>query len=267
MNTIRILSLPAIVVVAIVLALVANNQSSVSTPQPTMDEVSTEISDRLREVLAPVAAQVPITAITTSEMEGVYQVILANEQVLYINSDGSHFVVGDLYKITDDGLENLSESAKEIAREALNDVRVEEIAKIDPATFIIYPAKGETLATLTVFTDVDCPYCRKMHSEMASYNELGITIRYAAYPRAGLGSNSYNKMVDVWCAEDSQQALTVAKQMKPVLSDACDNPVAEHLALGERVGVLGTPAIITEQGEMIPGYMPAPQLAQQLGIL
>ena len=118
--------------------------------------------------------------------------------------------------------------------------------------------------TVTVFTDVDCPYCARMHQQMADYNGLGIEVRYAAFPRAGVSSPTYDKMVSVWCAADQRTAMTDAKMGTSIEMLSCDNPVREHYETGQRIGVTGTPAIILESGEIVPGYVPPQELARRL---
>jgi thiol:disulfide interchange protein DsbC len=118
--------------------------------------------------------------------------------------------------------------------------------------------------TITVFTDIDCGYCRKLHREIDDYNKENIRVRYLFYPRAGVGSPSYDKAVSVWCADDRKQAMTDAKSGKTLESKSCDNPVKGHLVLGELMGVNGTPAIVLESGELLPGYVPAKRMAQML---
>ena len=118
--------------------------------------------------------------------------------------------------------------------------------------------------TVTVFTDIDCPYCRRLHKEVPAMNELGIKVRYLAFPRAGVHSPSFKEAVSVWCAKNPAQALTDAKAGKKVPEVTCDNPVLQHMALGEQVGVTGTPAMVLEDGRMLPGYIPATRLAQLL---
>jgi thiol:disulfide interchange protein DsbC len=115
--------------------------------------------------------------------------------------------------------------------------------------------------TITVFTDIDCGYCRKLHNEIDAFMAEGIRVRYLFYPRAGLGSPSYQKAVSVWCADDRKQALTDAKAGEPLPEKSCENPVADHMALGEAMGVTGTPAILLENGQLVPGYVPAKRMA------
>jgi thiol:disulfide interchange protein DsbC len=118
--------------------------------------------------------------------------------------------------------------------------------------------------TITVFTDIDCTYCRRLHNEVKQLNDLGVKVRYMAFPRAGAGSEPFSKAVSVWCAEDRQQAITDAKAGQPVPTKNCANPVQAQYEVGQTIGVRGTPAIILENGRMLPGYVPAPELVQQL---
>ena len=125
-------------------------------------------------------------------------------------------------------------------------------------------APEETKYTVTVFTDVDCLYCAKLHREMAALNDYGIKVRYLAFPRAGIHSETYNKMVSVWCADDTQKAMTQAKLNRRVEPKQCKNPVKDHYNMGQLVGVNGTPTMIFDNGELYPGYIPPETLLQAL---
>jgi thiol:disulfide interchange protein DsbC len=132
---------------------------------------------------------------------------------------------------------------------------------------VIFPPQGKVNAVLNIFTDVDCGYCRKLHSEIAEYGKYGIEVRYLAYPREGLQSETAQTMRSVWCSSDPAAALTRAKNSQRIAQRDCPNdPVDAQFAIGRQVGVSGTPAIVTAEGELFPGYIPAPQLAQRLGI-
>lgn len=164
------------------------------------------------------------------------------------------FMEGDLYEVTNGGLINLGERKRNV-------IRAEKIAAIDESEMIIYePADGRK-ATITVFTDVDCPYCRKLHGEIEELNALGIAVRYLAYPRTGLNTETHFKMISTWCAEDPKAMLTSAKRGAGVPPADCDNPIARHYQLGREVGVTGTPALVLEDGTILPGYIPAQTLA------
>ena len=123
-----------------------------------------------------------------------------------------------------------------------------------------------TKTHINVFTDVDCGYCRKLHQEIADINKLGIEVRYLAYPRQGLGTETHRRIASAWCADNPNEALTTLKQGGQIPNKQCDNPIAGQYELGQQVGVTGTPAIVTADGRLLPGYMPAPKLAEALGL-
>ncbi|MBT5032620.1 MAG: DsbC family protein [Proteobacteria bacterium] len=120
---------------------------------------------------------------------------------------------------------------------------------------------------INVFTDVDCGYCRKLHTEVSELNAAGLQVRYMAYPRSGIDSKTYHTMVSVWCSDDQKTALTEAKLGRYPEDATCSNPVSDQYSLGQQVGVTGTPTIITDSGEVIPGYMPSEALLTHLGII
>ena len=120
--------------------------------------------------------------------------------------------------------------------------------------------------TLTVFTDVDCPYCARLHQEVPQLTAAGVKVRYLLFPRAGVGSETYKRSVAVWCAKDRAKALATAKAGGKIDMKTCPNPVDEHLKLGAEVGVEGTPALVFDDGRVVPGYAPAAQLLAALGL-
>lgn len=213
----------------------------------------------IKETLLKAIPTLDITSVEPSEIDGLYRV-LASGQTLFSNKDGSFFVTGELYSAVGGSLVNLSEVKREQDRAA-------KLADIKPGEKIIFPATGTTKAKVAVFTDIDCGYCRKLHKEVPKMNELGIEVSYLAYPRAGVGSGSYDKIVSAWCAKDKLKAMTDAKMGKSIESLTCDNPVAAQFQLGQEMGVTGTPAILLENGALVPGYVPAERLAKLLGVL
>lgn len=209
------------------------------------------------EIRAALSESLPaytITDITEHAESGLYVVRFGNGNTLHTTADGRFFVAGDLYRVESGGVVNETQQAS-LAR--LENTPLEDM--------IVYQAPEEK-THITVFTDVDCGYCRMLHKEMAQLNELGITVRYLAFPRSGVGSHSYNKMVSVWCSDDPKKQLTLAKTGANMPENKCVNPVAEQLALGSSVGVRGTPTIITADGAIIPGYLEAKDLAKELGL-
>lgn len=189
--------------------------------------------------------------IQESPIKGLYLVV-APPRVLYISEDGKYIVDGDIKNLIT-GESHTAAYRKESIAAAI---------KASEKTMITFaPEKDKIKHTVTVFTDMDCYYCQKLHKEIAEYNRLGIEIRYLAYPRMGLESPSYFKSVSVWCANDKKAALTKAKNGEPVKELKCDdNPVATHFTLGKLLGVNGTPALLLENGQLHPGYVPAADL-------
>lgn len=198
---------------------------------------------------------VPISAVSESPVEGLHQVQLENGKVIYATADGRHLIQGVLLSVGDDGVRNLTaEVEAEQARQVLAALPAEQLV-------VFAPEQPKT--HITVFTDVDCGYCRKLHEEVGQLNDLGIEVRYAAFPRGGLQSATARTMQSVWCADDQQAAMTNAKQGKRVSAASCEDPVAEQYSLGSRLGVQGTPAIFFANGSLLPGYKPAQQLAAE----
>lgn len=215
--------------------------------------------DEVRAWLLKARPDLPIETITDSAIKGMYEVSLTGGSLLHVTQDGVYFVAGDLYQVTETELINLTDVGRDDKRKQL-------LASLDESEMVVFSPENPK-KTVTVFTDFDCTYCRKLHLEVPELNELGIAVRYLAYPRAGISSPSYDKMVSAWCADDQKVALTDAKMGKQIPQKTCANPVAKHYRIGSAFGVTGTPALILEDGQLVPGYMPATDLAARLGIL
>jgi len=155
------------------------------------------------------------------------------------------------------------DSRTNITDQARSGIRVGLLAELKADEQITYSPENPKY-DLLVFTDIDCGYCRKLHNQMTEYNEEGIAIHYLAFPRAGVGSNSYDKFVSVWCSDDQQSAMTLAKNGSDPEPQKCPNPIAHQYELGRELGVTGTPALVTADGTLIPGYMPPAQLRERL---
>ena len=194
-----------------------------------------------------------IDSIQELDNTGLYEVIIDGD-VLYFSEDMRYVFQGDVISI--ETRQNMTESKR-------TNLRKKVLDSLNEADMIIYQPEDPKY-TVTVFTDIDCGYCRKLHQQIGHYNNEGIRIRYMAFPRGGINSESYNKAVAVWCSNDRQQALTDAKNMKNVESDSCDNPVEAQYNLGRTLGVTGTPALFLDSGEMIPGYVPPERLKKIL---
>jgi thiol:disulfide interchange protein DsbC len=211
----------------------------------------------VRALLESTQPGMAIERIEASKVAGLYEVQIQNGQALYVSADAKYLIPGDLFEAREEGLVNLGELRR-------NELRRDKIAALDEKDMIVFPASTEQKAVLTVFTDVDCPYCRKLHGEINELNGLGVTVRYLAFPRTGLNTETHTKMVATWCASDRQAMFTAAKRGTDVPTADCDSPVEEQYQLGREVGVTGTPALVFEDGTIVPGYVPAATLAEYL---
>ena len=202
--------------------------------------------------MIPVAGEAEIEA---TEVEGIYRLFIQGNYA-YAYVDGDYALIGDLFNTK--SKTNLGEAA---AGEKMAGV----IDAVDESKMILFgPKKPERY--VTVFTDIDCGYCRKLHAEVPQLNDAGIQVRYLAYPRAGVPSESYDKYVAVWCNDDQQEALTMAKSGQHVASANCENPIQETFDLGRKVGVRGTPTMIFDDGTVVPGYVQYEELIERLGL-
>jgi thiol:disulfide interchange protein DsbC len=206
--------------------------------------MATEVPHGLTERLGQLLPGVQADAIAPAEIPGLYVVTLG-PRVFYVSADGRDLVRGDLIDLQAGA--NLTELRRRQAR-------VNAVNAFADSTIAFTPRK--TLHTINVFTDINCGYCAKLHSQMAELGARGIRVRYLAFARAGLDSSTYRDMVSVWCADDAQGAMTDAKAGRRVSKATCENPVAEHYRLGSMLGVRGTPSIVLENGDILPGYLP-----------
>lgn len=198
-------------------------------------------------------------SVTTTSVKGMYKSNIINGPTIYVTEDGNHFFAGDFFQVGTDEIVNLGELEMEKDR-------VNALASMNKKDMIIFAPK-ETKAVVYVFTDVDCYYCQKLHQEVPALNELGVEVRYLAFPRAGVGSPSYRKIASAWCADDPNESLTKLKAGEEIVDNVCDtNPVGAQYKLGSQLGVTGTPALVTAEGKLLPGYVPADKLAKNLGL-
>lgn len=213
------------------------------------------VPDSVGDALKILVPDITPDSIAATPVPGIYEALYGT-QVVYLSADGRYFIRGDILDTV--SRENLTENRKNAARKKL-------IAQLDEKKMLIYgPEQPKRI--LYVFTDIDCPYCAKLHLEVPELNKAGVQVRYLAYPRAGVGSPSYRKYVSVYCADDPLQALTDAKAGRIIPAKQCDNPVQEHFELGRSMGVSGTPTIFVDDGSKFPGYLPAKVLLAELGL-
>jgi len=202
--------------------------------------------------------QLQVLGVKATAMEGIYEVELSTGELLYSDASGEFLFAGDLFQASPAGLVNLSEQTRQVRTK-------EKIAAIPTDEMIIF-SPADKKATITVFTDVDCQYCRALHRDMEKLLEFGVEVRYLAYPRGGERAGSFAKMNSVWCSNDRKRSLTQAKNGQNIPEFECENPILEHYALGNEIGISGTPAIVLPSGQVVPGYMDSENLAALLEI-
>ena len=223
-----------------------------STTAPALAESDLQAIKRTISERLPGAT---VDHVAPSPIKGIYEVGVDGGDIIYVSADGRYLLSGVMIDLVTQ--ENLTERV-------LAGRRAKVLDGVPENSMIIYEPEGEVKHTLTTFTDIDCPYCRKMHREMALLNRMGIRVRYMLFPRAGVASKSYVKAVSVWCSDDQQGELTKAKTGAIPEIRECQNPVREHMALARRLGLQGTPYTITDTGRAIGGYVPAPELLESL---
>jgi thiol:disulfide interchange protein DsbC len=228
----------------------------VATAQPRIGKpVAAPVSNdaAIRAAVEKAMPEAQVDSIKTSPIPG-YREVAIGGRVLYVSADGRYLIQGSLFDLNT--RTSLTESSQATLRRGI-------LAKVGPERRIIFAA-AKPKHRVTVFTDIDCGYCRKMHQQMADYNKMGITIEYLFYPRAGVNSEAATKAVSVWCAADRRKALTDAKNERPVPKKTCANPIATDYALGQKMGFDGTPATYASDGSQVGGYMPPEQLLSAL---
>ena len=214
--------------------------------------VEKKVEEHIRGKLE-LSLEIHIESIQKSPIKNLYTLV-TDKGILYYDVDGDYVIQGTIY--------NVNQGFKDETDAVMGQYRTQDIADLR-STFISYKAENEQFQ-VTVFTDITCGYCRKLHKEMADYHQAGITINYIAYPRGGLGSQAHKSLESVWCAEDPTVAMHDAKIKQKIIDKTCSSPVAQHYALGNKFGLNGTPAIVLEDGSMLGGYVSAAKLLEIL---
>ncbi|MCC2605246.1 thioredoxin fold domain-containing protein [Planctobacterium marinum] len=212
------------------------------------EEAKVAVKSKFEDLL-----QMSVSSIANSPVDGVLQV-MTDKGLFYVSEDAKYLLHGRIY--------NLDQEMRNETEEALSGMRKSGLPQFADDV-IEFKAKDEKYA-ITIFTDITCGYCRKLHKEIEDYNAKGITVRYLAYPRGGLGSKSYDDLVSIWCAEDPQAAMTNGKSGGNVAPKTCANSVAEQFQFAQSVGISSTPAVIFDNGLLQPGYRPAADMAKVL---
>lgn len=216
-----------------------------------MSSAHSDIQMALQDNLAKSGIDVAVTDISPSGMPDIYMISLANMPPVFTDKTGTYIIQGDIIELGAPTPVNISAKAHSVVnKQILLDVPTSEM--------IVFPAKGETKAAIYVFSDPTCHYCQMLHKDMSKLNSKGIEVRYLAWPRS---ERSVPIAEAVWCNADPHQAMTDAKSGTMPNSPSCDNPVRRHMQIGLNLGVSGTPAVFTESGEQIGGYLPADDMA------
>jgi thiol:disulfide interchange protein DsbC len=250
--------LPALLLslVAVTLPYAAQSQGAGSAqPAPTQPTASASAKVDPRVEIASKIPGVKPDELRATPIPNIYEMTRGTE-IAYVTSDGKYAISGDMFDIAKN--DDLTEAHR-------RDLRAKQIDSIPESDMVVFGPKTAPKYTVTVFTDVDCAYCRQLHSQIAEYNRLGIRVRYIFYPRSGPDTESWTKAEEVWCSPDRNDALTRAKLGQALKTKACsNNPVARTYAMGQSFGLQGTPAIVAADGEMIAGYMSPAELLQEL---
>lgn len=233
--------------------------SANAAAQTNAGEVAPEVAERILTTLNEARPDFEYREVETTPIEGLYQVRVVHGPLLYVDASGEYFVAGEMFQALPGQFVNLAELSFTKERARL-------IAAVPEEDMIVF-APEDPKAVVTVFTDVDCGYCRRLHSEMQQYHDKGIAVRYLAFPRQGPVGPTADKMVSAWCSADRQKSLTDLKNGKNIRNNLCsDHPVTQQFELGAEVGIRGTPAIILADGSLVSGYRSAEELATILGL-
>ena len=217
---------------------------------------------RIRESLTGNLPRLSIVSFKESHAPGIYQVEINGGEVIHVTADGKHIINGDLLAIQPGGVENITETWR-------SKKRVDALQSLKDEDLVVYQAEGEEKGEIIAFTDTSCGYCRKFHQEIPQLNAMGITVKYAAWPRYGLQSPAGQTMAHIWCSSDREHTMTLAKTSQPVPKPEgkCNTKVIDdQIALGREVGVRGTPAVYLSDGRKVGGYREAAELAAELNI-
>jgi thiol:disulfide interchange protein DsbC len=207
----------------------------------------------IRNAIQKLSPGVSIDSIKPAAIKGVYEVVVGG-QTLYLSEDGKYLVQGQMIDTA---------SRKNLSEQSLAGLRQISLKALDAKQLIVFsPKKVPAKHRVKIFTDSDCGFCRKLHNEIAQYQDLGIEVQYLFFPRGGLNSASAQTAQSVYCAKDQQQAMSAAQAGQAIPIAHCPNPVESHYQLGLKLGVgaVGTPSIVLDNGQLIPGYLPAPEL-------
>jgi len=215
------------------------------------DIMETDVSELVMDRLSERLPGIPFSNITQSAVPGLFEVI-ADGQIYYVSESAEYLIDGSLIRLEDRA--NLTDAR-------LGAIHMDLIDEIDESEMLIYEPETPSERSITVFTDISCGYCRRLHAELDQLLEEGVRVRYLMFPRAGLDSQGHKDLESVWCADNPQEAMDIAKAGGEIVPKTCDTPIEKHVELAQRIGLRGTPLIYIDSGEKIPGYREAATLA------
>jgi thiol:disulfide interchange protein DsbC len=253
MDSMRIKSLALSLVTLVAAGAMAATPPAPKPGKPAAPAVTAAAVPVPADVRARVVAKLPGASpadVAASPIPGLYEVTMGS-LVAYVSADGKYLISGSIYDLA---------SETNLTAERRNDARAKALAAAREDQMIIFSPENPKM-TVTVFTDVDCAYCRKFHSQIAELNKAGVKVRYVLFPRTGPDTESWAKAQAVWCSADRKEALTRAKRGEDVKAKKCSDAVVKAgFAMGEDFGLEGTPAIYTQSGEYIGGFLTPEQL-------
>lgn len=239
----------------LILALVSALASAFASGLAGAQSTTQSAEEQLRESLGRIAPDMHITAISESVMPGVYELV-SGAQVYYLTPDGKYMLEGSIIDL---------ENRVDISEQRRGSLQMSVINEVPEDQMVVFNNEaGDAERSITVFTDTDCGYCQRLHQEIETITDADIRVRYLLFPRAGFESASSQELQSVWCSDDQQEAMTIAKTGGQVPHATCENPIEAHMNIARQVGLRGTPLIYLDNGTKIPGYQPAAQLIEQI---
>lgn len=213
-----------------------------------------DVLDDLHKNLETKLPGIPISSIAETPVDGLYELV-ADGQLYYVDESGEYLIDGNLIQLS---------NRRDLTEARLGALHFTMFDDLGEDSMLIYEPESESNRSLTVFTDISCGYCRRLHAELDTLMEEGVRLRYLLFPRAGLGSQGHKDLESVWCSDNPQEAMTIAKSGGQIPPMTCDNPIEVHVALAERMGLRGTPLMYLDSGERIPGYREAAIIANMI---
>mgnify|MGYP000857258866 CR=1 FL=1 len=249
--------------------------SSVALAQPVKLPSSVEVADRMgipKDIadniinrLRESRSDIEVANLRRSPLPGIYKVDL-NGQLAFVSEDGGFLISGEMYQVNPGYLVNLQEEERREQETAFAPQRAKMLAAVDKKDLVVY-SPDEVKGHIYVFTDIDCGFCRRLHSQLDEMLDEGIEVRYLAFPRAGVNSRSAEKLITTWCSKNPQSLMNRFKRGENVPLAGCDrHPIFDQYMLGQDIGVTGTPAIVLESGQLIPGAVSPERLVREMGI-